>query len=147
MPQKQKDVIYDKLNRRGEPITHVTSPPPQLDKVYFPPKNIQFRVFTWFSRLLPKKFGCEDFCTFLEFFQLCPHLAPLCLYSGSRACESLVFFSFSSFSQFSFRSLSQFIFLHGPKSIIVFYHILKFQQFTLLSSHKTKTNLKLRAKK
>ena len=100
MPQKQKDVIYDKLNRRGEPITHVTSPPPQLDKVYFPPKNIQFSVFTWISRLLLKQFGCEDFCTFLEFFQLCPHLAPLRLYSGSRACESGILFILIFFAVF-----------------------------------------------
>ena len=116
LPQKQKDVIYDKLNRREEPITHVTSSPPQLDNVYFTQKNDirQASLFNhslfpvccpkfWLSRIVVP-FQIIIGGLFLALLSSCLH-SP---FTGSRGNESFVF-----------------IFLAGFLCKHVFYHILE----------------------
>ena len=113
-------MIYDKLNRRGKPITHVTSSPPQLDKEYFTQKysteTTCFRVFPRVSSLLAKNLVGKNCCNFPRnhFFPLSPHLASIHLSSGSTACESDILFILFSLPLFllklSFRFLCWFTF-------------------------------------
>ena len=119
-------MIYDKLNRRGKPITHVTSSPPQLDKEYFTkkcisPKNIQQRQLVsvyshGFPACWPKNLVGKNCCNFPRnhFFPLSPHLASIHLSSGSTACESDILFILFSLPLFllklSFRFLCWFTF-------------------------------------
>ena len=119
-------MIYDKLNRRGKPITHVTSSPPQLDKEYFTQKmyftqkysteTTCFRVFPRVSSLLAKKLGCKELLQFSKksLFSSLPHLASIHLSSGSTACESDILFILFSLPLFllklSFRFLCWFTF-------------------------------------